>query len=265
MVNGATEAPSDCAPLINHGNYYTNVIACLGYDSPNPPLADFLRRYYCLEGHWLVASPIHWEATHNDAMIVAAGDLLCLSEQDSRLLFADVTQFLKENNIETFYHDASTWLLRVDNLPLINSQSVYQLLHRSLMPTLNNLDDGMFWQRLITELQMYLNSHSMNNNRLHTFPVNGLWFWGEGQFKWKQKKIITDDELLLQYPNAINIQQLSEPLKTDKDSLLFIKYPDRIDLAALQEKKQKHTVQWYWNNLAYSKQPLSWWSRLWRS
>ncbi|WED44315.1 hypothetical protein [Legionella cardiaca] len=267
VVNDLTQPLSDSKPLFNHGSYYTNVLGCMGFDASNPPIADLLRIYYKLEGNWLVASPIHWEATHNDAMITATDSNLVLSEEESRLLFADVAEFLSLYNIDAFYHDPYTWLLKIDNKPTISSQSVYAMLHQSLMPALNKLDKELFWQRLITELQMFLSSHPLNIKRQHQLPINGLWFWGEGEFKPKSnKKLITDDEVLLGLiPKIAQISPLSSSFTFDKNSMIFIKYPQRIDISSLKEKTQKYTVHWYWNNLAYSKQPARWWSRLWRS
>ncbi|WP_162262383.1 hypothetical protein [Legionella brunensis] len=268
MVNGITEAPLDSEPSVHQGSYYFNALTCLDFDPSNPPLADLLRLYHGLEGHWLVASPIHWEVTHNDAMIVATNEELALSDEESRAWFLEIAAFLQSNDIESFYHDPYTWLLKIDHKPTISSKSVYAMLHQSLMPALNTLDEKLYWQRLITELQMYLSSHPLNNNRQNKLAINGLWFWGEGEFQFlTEKQVFTDDEIFLSVSAKTDkpFQPLTQTSSHDKDSLLLIKYPHQKDIALLQEKTQKNTVQWYWNNLAYVKHPIRWWSRLWRS
>ncbi|CEK10701.1 hypothetical protein [Legionella hackeliae] len=264
VVNGATEAPLDSKPLHSQGGYYPNVLTCLGGNALNPPLAELLRRYHQLEGRWLIASPIHWEATHNDAMIIATDEMLELEDAESRQWFAEVADFLKGNDIKMFYHNAFTWLLNIDNKPAIHSQSVYTLLHQSLMPTLNTLDNELFWQRLITELQMFLSSNLLNTQRQNKYIINGLWLWGEGEFAPVTKEnILTDDEILLQIVKQSD--NLPKPLIPNKNSLVFIKYPHQADIPFLQKQTQKNSVQWYWNNLAYLQHPTRWWSRLWRS
>ncbi|ASQ45899.1 hypothetical protein [Legionella clemsonensis] len=264
VVNGAAEAPPDSKPLPSQGSYYPNALTCLGCDALNPPLAELLSRYYQLQGQWLIASPIHWEATHNDAMIVAVDEMLELDDKESRRWFAVITEFLNTSGIETFYHDAYTWLLKIDDQPAINSKSVYKILHQSLMPTLAALDKELFWQRFITELQMFLSSHPLNNQRQSKLTINGLWLWGEGEFKPTRKEpLFTDDEILLK--SVKQAQPVPSSLIFPKNSLLLIKYPHHIDIASLREKTQKKSVQWYWNNLAYSQPSIKWWVRLWRS
>ncbi|MDI9818822.1 MULTISPECIES: hypothetical protein [unclassified Legionella] len=262
VINKTINRPANSEPLVSRGDFYSNTLFCLGFDESNPPLADLFRLYYQLEGQWLIASPVHWEATHNDAMIVAVDETLDLTEKESRLWFSEVAQFLKPYGLDCLYHDPYTWLLKVDNQPTISSRSVYAMLHQSTMPVLNALDKTLFWQRLVTELQMYLNSHPLNSNRFQQKTINGLWFWGEGHFKLPTKKIITDDEIFLKV--LIDVERLAASSVFRKDSLICIKHSEHADLANLQEKTQQYAVEWYWNNLAYLKPAINWWSRLWR-
>ncbi|KTD23453.1 Uncharacterized protein conserved in bacteria [Legionella lansingensis] len=266
VVNGETQAPAGSKQLASHGGYYPNALTCLGCEATNPPLADVLRLFHQLDGQWLIASPVHWEATHNDAMIVAADADLHLDKEESHLWFARVAEFLKASDIECFYHDACTWLLKLDGKPGITSKSVYSILHQSIMPTLNALDKTLFWQRLLTELQMYLSSCPLNMERENKPTINGLWLWGEGEFYPKtQQTILTDDEVFLNLAGELGqFERISSFSILEKDNLILIKYPNHIDLSALQQTVQKNKVNWYWNNLGYSQQPRRWWSRLWR-
>lgn len=260
------DAPAGSKPLVSYGNYYPNFLTCLGYDPVYPPLADLLRLYHHLEGKWLIASPIHWQATHNDAMVVATGEELELTEDESRLWFAELVQFLKDDDFSPIYHDAQTWLFKIDTKPVLSSKSVYAMLHQSMMPALETMDNTLFWQRLITELQMYLSSHPLNQQRQDKFAINGLWFWGSGELKvTNNRKIVTDDEVLLANPGN-QLGQINSLISTSitKNDLVLVKDPRQIDLAMIEEKTQRITTHWFWNNLAYVKQKNRWWSRLWR-
>lgn len=264
VINDAAEAPPGSELLHSQGAFYPNALTCLGCDARNPSVAELLSSYYQLEGKWLIASPIHWEVTHNDAMIVAVDKMLELEEAESRLWFSALTEFLNVSGMDIFYHDAYTWLLKMDDKPAINSQSVYRILHQSLMPILAALDKELFWQRFITELQMFLSSHPLNYQRASKLPINGLWLWGESEFKPpRQENVFTDDEILLK--GVKQLQPLPKPLIPSKNSLLLIKHPHQIDIASLQKNTQNKSVQWYWNNLAYSQGPTKRWFRLWRS
>ena len=54
----------------------------------------------------------------------------------------------------------------------LNAKPVHHLLNKSLMPELAQLDKTMYWQKFITESQMFFASNP--NQSL----VNGLWIWG---------------------------------------------------------------------------------------
>ncbi len=258
VINAIKEvAAANSQPLSSQRNYYLNVLNCLGYDPIHPPLANLFARYHQLAGQWLIASPIHWEATHNDAMITAIDSELELTEEESQLWFADLSQFLKDD-FHWHYHDAHTWLLKVDDKPSIFSQSLYAMQHHSLMPVFAIMDKTLFWQRLMTELQMYLSSHPLNTQRQGKLTINGVWFWGQGELNPQtQRKIVTDDEVLLASLADVADDFLSTPLT--KNHLIAIKYPQQIDFSHLQDKMQKYPVHWYWNNLAYLTKRRFWW------
>jgi hypothetical protein len=266
VVNAVRDdAPVGSKPLLNYSSYYLNFLACLGFNPIHPPLADLLRLYHHLDGEWLIASPIHWQATHNDAMVIATGEALELTEEESRLLFAEVTQFLTADDFSPIYHDAKTWLFKISTKPTISSASVDTMLHQSMMPVLKAMDSTLFWQRLITELQMYLSSHPFNQQRQNKLAVNGLWFWGNGEFRvTTNRKIVTDDEVLLANLSSLGQMSFLMPTAIAKNDLVFVKYPQQIDLSKIEDNTQKITARWFWNNMAYIKQKNHWWSRLWR-
>ena len=259
VVNGeSTEAPV----ASSQGDYYSNILLGLGYEPESLPLADLLKIYHQLSGSWLIASPVHWEATHNSAMLRATGKALDLSEDESRLWFDQVADFLKADGFTPVYHDAQTWLFRVDDKPKITSQSVHTLLHHPLMPVLRTLDDSLYWQRLITELQMYLSAHPLNTKR-QDLVINGLWFWGEGELnRSKVREAISDDELL--FEAGLANSRLNSETKFRKDHLVVIKDPQHLADFKLVEKLKKFPVNWYWNNCSYSTKSTRWWSKFWR-
>lgn len=265
IVNGMRElAPEGSKPLMSYGSYHSNLLLCLGYGPLSLPLAELLKLYHHLDGKWLVASPIHWEATHNDAMIVALDERLELSEEESLLWFLEVKKFLKEDNFDPIYHSAGQWLFNIDDKPIINSKAAPAILHQSVMPILNAIDATFFWQRLITEMQMYLSSHPLNRQREAKLAINGLWFWGEGEFKQSvTRPIATDDEVLLNHLKG-EVSLLTPDTALKKDHLVLITKPQEISLSKLEEKTKKSTTHWYWNNQAYSCETKHWWSRLWR-
>ena len=146
-----------------------------------PPGVDFLRSYHGLDGTWLVASPIYWQATHNDAMIVACDEALDLSDEESRAWFAVWAECLQLENIQLYYHDAYTWLIKPSALQPINALPVHALLQQPMMAHLKALDKTLFWSRILTENQMLFSAHPLNHARKDRYPINGVWIWGENK------------------------------------------------------------------------------------
>ena len=260
-----TSVPEGTTLIPNQGNYYHNILACLDYPVDYPPVADLLRSYHGLDGQWLIASPIHWQATHNDAMIVASGHELQLSDDESRRWFAALVDFVASENIHLQYHDAHTWLIRRDTKPQILAKPVHVLQHQSMMPELKMLDETLFWQRFITENQMFFSAHAMNKTREGLYPINGLWIWGDGALRARTETSLVgyDDDLLhLAKLLSINVSHYPSLPSLSKNSVLLCNdlCPEQHQI--LQARLQKNTVRWYWNNHAYLSKPKNWLSRL---
>lgn len=260
-------ADADCLPpgskqLVTQFNYLLNVMSSLGFQEESPPVADFLRQIHKLGGEWLVVEPVYWEASHNDAMIVAAGNQLHLTDDESRLLFKDIASFLAEDGLPLYYHNAYTWLVNVEGKKKISSKPASLMLHQSMMSVIKSMDDTMFWQRLMTELQMYLSTHPCNQRDTCTFPINGFWFYGSGVFKFaNNKKIVTDDEQLLAvFPSNMKRLSFDEPILNH--SMLVINDYQNINMDILLSAIGNQPVRWFWNNIAYSTPRKNWWERL---
>ena len=260
VINAEIEAlPDGHAPIKNYGNFYHHISVCLGHPNDFPPVADLLKRYHGLKGRWLVVSPIHWQATHNDAMILASGHELQLTEQQARLWFTAFSDFIAEVNMKAFYHDAYTWLLQCDEQPQIVAKAVGKLQHQSMMPELKALDETLFWQRFITESQMYFSANSLNKNSTQRYPINGIWIWGNAILSGSvQKSIVCYDPNLVELAKILstNVSQYDPLSSYKKDRLLLCNELSQKQLEAIQTQVRQRSVRWYWNNIAYQSQPF---------
>lgn len=239
--------------LATQGNALLNFLTSLGYKEPALPLADLLKHLHQLKGKWVIVSPIHWEATHNDASIVACGEQLALDEQYSRRLFSLYAAFLAEEGIALHYHDPFTWLLCCDNKPSLHAKPVYQMLNQSLMPELAQLDTTLYWQKLFTETQMFFAQQQED------ITVNGVWFWGGAPLAEKKAIAVCVDE-----PYAEIAALLSSQVSIYQPSMLLKNYA----IVLLKEAPSTECINipthWYWNNLAYTIKPTHYLTRLWR-
>jgi hypothetical protein len=251
--------PEHAISLVSEGSASLNLLSALGYDTENPPLADLLRRLHGLEGDWLVVSPIHWQATHNDALIIATGKELQLSESESKSWFTVFADYFREEGMTLHYHDAETWLLHDAKQRPLKAKPVHRLLSRSLMPELAQLDPTLFWQKFITESQMLIASKTTPSD------INGLWPWGNAKLTEPQKISICADEQFLSLAQQCSIKAClyDSSIKIKEQQILLIN-----DFAMLSEPHQqelkKLNAHWYWNNVAYTSGNHNWFTRLWR-
>jgi len=131
-------------------------------------------------GAWLIVSPVHWEATHNNAMMVAAGEGLELSDEASKKLYTAFAAFLAEDNIQLHYCNASTWLLLCEREVAPKTQPLYIALQSSMHALLASLKSTPFWLRFMTESQMFLSGQVQGDA---AYPINGVWIWPAAQRK----------------------------------------------------------------------------------
>ena len=250
--------------ISHYGNFYHNLFASLAVPD-YPPVADLLRtQHHLASGMWLIVSPVYWQATHNDAMIIACGNDLTLPEKESRLWFEALREFLAQENIQLYYHDAFTWLLQCDGQPTIKAKPVSTLKHQSLMVELQQLDRTLFWQRLITEIQMFFSSHALNKVRLD-HPINGVWIWGGGELpSHSAAPLVSFDRKTMALASLLSTQVLlyHPTLRIPRQAVLLVDEVSDQELIQLQERFKQTSVRWYWNNMAYLTKPTHWVSRL---
>ncbi|MDP3704481.1 MAG: hypothetical protein Q8R24_01050 [Legionellaceae bacterium] len=267
VINSCIDTvPEGSLPIPNQSHYYHHILSCLGYPLLTPPVADLLRKWHGLDGVWLVVSPIHWQATHNDAMIVAAGEDLQLTELEGHQWFEAFAEFVSAETMRVHYHDASTWLIQLSEHPIITAQPVQTMLHQSMMPHLDGMDHTFFWQRFMTESQMFLSNHALNTSRIGRYSINGLWIWGGGVLQTRSKcTIVVDNQHAFSLATllSLNVSFYSAERIYPRDALVL--WSDLSRLKALQAKLTKQTVSWYWNNCTYQTKPKHWLKRLWSS
>ncbi|HVT62707.1 MAG TPA: hypothetical protein VHD33_04380 [Legionellaceae bacterium] len=245
-------------------HYHHQILKCLGYPTDAPPLGELLAHLHGLVGDWLVVSPIYWQAFHNDAMLLATGEDLNVTPEEGEAWFQVFADFVATDFPALHYHDPYTWLMQVDRQPLIDAKPPHLLRHQSMMPELSRLDSSLFWQTLLTELQMLFSQHPLNHSRKNHYPINGIWVWGKGHLDLKHDRCIVVD--------SVEAGQMAQILATRMEHLHQLNaYPDNAlillennsNIAEVQIKTKHQCVNWYWKNHAYQTNPTGWFRRLW--
>lgn len=267
-------APDGSIKTPCYQSYFLNILVNLGYSFVMPPLANLLKNLHSLDGNWVVVSPVNWQVTHNDSMIVAAAYDFSLTPEQSDFLFAKFSEFVSGEGMELYKHDDVTWLMKVADKPSLNAKSVYSILHNSIMPTLVNLDPSLYWQKFLTMSQMFLSNLRLpedKNNILSSklsmestkqsssmqsiYPINGVWVWGGGNLlPASGQQIIALDEKSMQIAQVLSKNYGSYPTKRISKNAIFLANSfDKLQILA--PKYLSKINYWYWNNQAYQFKP----------
>lgn len=237
-------------PIIGYNDYFVNILVNIGYPVDQVPVADLLRHLHGLDGEWLVVSPVNWQATHNDSMLVAAGHDFAIGHDYAKELYARLAKFVAVEGMHLHFHDAHTWLLQMHNKPKINAKPVNYLLHRSLMPELEGLDKSLFWQKFLTECQMLFNDLQPDV----LYPINGVWVWGAGFLENMQipSALIALDERAYEIIQILSVKSdMYSNAKSYPKDTVFVAYTED-SVKKLPLKVQNKITSWYWNNQAYT-------------
>ena len=93
-----------------------------------------------------------------------------------------LNDFVAVDGLEFFKLSASEWYMSGMSADSLDSYPPSFLANRNVSTFLPSGDSMASWRRLMTELQMLLHNHPLNQQRVTTglMPVNSLWFWGGG-------------------------------------------------------------------------------------
>ena len=254
-------APDGITPTFRVRQGYQELLETLGYGLHDAPVACLLQQYHGLSGSWMVASPMHWEATHRDAMVRCVDAALQLDTQESRALCLAFAAFMAEEQMKVYFHDATTWLLQSVHYPAPEGlPPAHVLLNCSMRPALHALEQTPFWLRFLTESQMYFSAQSST--------VNGLWVWGGSPLiaPVARPLVVCSDDRWLNAARHVSNKARSYDYKgkIEQGSVYFVPDSAWLNDTDLADALRDQRVRWHWNNMTYISPPRNWLSRLWR-
>jgi hypothetical protein len=140
----------------------------------HPSLADF-------GGAWAYVSLCHWQADKKQVSMhqIPIQDL-SLSESDT--LLNDMRPFFAEDGLTLYPDEPGRWLAHGDMLVGLTTASPDRVLGRNLAPWMPDVSQAGGLLRLISEMQMLLYTHPLNDAReaRGALAVNAIWFSGSG-------------------------------------------------------------------------------------
>ncbi len=132
-------------------------------------------------GYWLNATPVHLE-TRRNALMLTDPAMLEITADESTALAATLAHHLHEENVTVHAPQPGHWYLHSDAAPVMTTSSLGTVTGRDVRPFLPQGQDSARWHRILTEIQMLLHSHPLNDAReaRGRLPVNSVWLWGGG-------------------------------------------------------------------------------------
>jgi hypothetical protein len=115
---------------------------------------------------------IHVEPSMNGIFCFGHEGLECLTEEDSRELLQAVQAITQE----TIAYD-TPWEWTLMAMPALKTFPLKKAMHQELRPFLPSGKDAARWNRWMTEVQMVLHAHPVNQQReaLGKKTVNWMW------------------------------------------------------------------------------------------
>jgi hypothetical protein len=143
---------------------------------------------YCLEaegwppatGYWLHADPVHFDLQRH-GLTLADATLFSVSREEADILTADLSAHFSADGL-VFSAPAPERWYATSRHPLPDVRPLAEARGGPVEANPFRGDDGL-WQRLWSELQMFLHQHPVNARReARGEPaINSLWLWGGGR------------------------------------------------------------------------------------
>jgi len=125
------------------------------------------------------ADPISLKADRDSATLLSP-DQLDLSDDDAAILIEALNAFVAEDGLTFFTRGPKEWYLSGWSAESLKSYPPSFLANRKASAFLPEGEGSAHWRRLMTEIQMLLHTHPVNQQREQRglMPINSVWFWG---------------------------------------------------------------------------------------
>ncbi|HET9470049.1 MAG TPA: hypothetical protein VFO24_03030, partial [Usitatibacter sp.] len=133
-------------------------------------------------GEWLRADPVHLRID-GDSVVIHDASVLALGLEDARALVAALQAHFGEDGLRFHAMAPDRWYVEVPEGERPTTVPLALARGRNAFGLLPSGGGRINWAAAITEAQMVLSAHEVNQRREAAGepPVNSVWFWGEGR------------------------------------------------------------------------------------
>lgn len=192
--------------------------------------------------YWLRADPVHL-SVNRDRVVLLDASQLDITPAESTALVATLQAHFRGDDLTFIGPHVERWYVTSDKAIGIRTHPVSTVRGRNVADYWFDGTDRALWQTRLSEMQMLLHAHPVNEAReaAGQLAINGVWFWGEGEmpstFKHHYAQIIARDVLFegiaalssAQFVDASRFHW-SELTSELKDSILVVL--DQLDVSA---------------------------------
>lgn len=136
--------------------------------------------------YWCIASAASSLVTHQTAYIIG-NTHLDLRNDEKESLMAPLNELLHQDGLNLIPSEGPQWICQIQKHTDIMMPDLNEVINKNLHPLLPLGPEQSFWHRLLTEVQMLLQSSKVNNQRAQENKplVSTIWFWGIGKLPQK--------------------------------------------------------------------------------
>ena len=150
-------------------------------DTPTAAITALVDGLPSQQGFWLRADPVQLYADRA-AVYLFGNSHLQLEPHEINSLLADI-QTLLPAGMQLYAPEPTRWYLHTNTDVEIATHPLAEVIGKNISAYLPSGKDAFMWQQLLTEIQMLVHQHPVNQQRQQQgkAPVNGLWLSGAGR------------------------------------------------------------------------------------
>jgi len=158
-------------------------------DLPSAALLMKANHRYDADRYYIQAAPVHLEADLDHAVLTAAADI-SISDEEATALCGALSKHFDEDGLSFDMLSKDQWVVSSSEEIRITTTSLSEAVGRNINFLLPRGDMSAGWKKILTEAQMLMHSHEVNNRRNDNglLTINSLWFYGAGRLPASQEK-----------------------------------------------------------------------------
>ena len=207
------------------------------HDFPSAALTLLADEKYDKTKHYMHADPVHLQADMDHAILTSSNDLN-ISDSESASLRDSLNQHFKQDGLEFIALNKNQWFVSTEHEIHMATTPLAEAVGRNINFILPEGKQSTRWKQLLTEAQMLMHSHPVNETRESAgqLSINSLWFHGSGRLNdelssqsslpknvtAKVSRVCSNEKMLKGLASYLNCDYMTVPASVDEyaESLL---------------------------------------------